>query len=161
MGKFGSNEKDKTVLPGGEGQTFYASIVVRMSPMKKIEVGKQLVGMLHAGYTRKNKTAQNYRNFEFNVMQQPFYGLDRVSELFKFGKELGLLTNREEQPYTTGACFFEGLELGKKKEEILQYLFEHDEVAKTLEDNIHARLNAAAAAPDTEFVDEDEGVIEV
>lgn len=142
--KIGVFMGDPSVIPGGKAQKFYASVNVRMLTPEKIDSQTQLVGMKLRGKTIKNKTYFTAQEFDIDLRFSPFYGVDKIAELFDLGKLLGIFRNRQGEPYKTGIAVYSGIELGRSELEIKAKLDacreENPELVVSLERDVRAAM---------------------
>src|ERR671916_2267728 len=117
---------------GGRALKFYASVRIDIRRIGAIKDGDSVVG----GRTRvkvvKNKVAPPFREAEFDVM----YG----EGISKEGDLLDLAVDRKIVEKSGTWFAFNGERLGQGRENVKQFLKDHQEVAKTIEERVRRDL---------------------
>ncbi|WP_348550747.1 recombinase RecA [Acidithiobacillus sp.] len=134
---------------GGNALKFYASVRLDIRRIGAIKKGDEVLGNDTRVKVVKNKVAPPFREAEFAI----YYGegISRLSELVDLGVKFDILEK-------SGAWYSYGTErIGQGKENARQYLKEHPEVAKAIED----KVRAAALGHPLAFAEEVPGLAEV
>jgi recombination protein RecA len=123
---------------GGRALKFYASVRVDIRRIASIKEGEAVVG----GRTRvkvvKNKLAPPFREAEFDVMYGE--GISREGDLLDLAVENKVIEK-------SGAWFaYGGERLGQGRENVKQFLRDHPEVTRTIEDRVRKELGLVREA---------------
>lgn len=132
------------VTPGGRALKFYASVRLEVRRVESIKQGNELVGNRTRIKVVKNKVAPPFKQAEIDIMYGE--GISREGSIIDIGTELDIIQK-------SGAWFsYEGERLGQGRENAKQFLKDHPELARQIEDQIRAATGslppgqAAAAA---------------
>ena len=118
------------VTPGGRALKFYSSVRIDLRRADTIKQGNEAIGSHVKARVVKNKVAPPFRSAEFDIMFD--HGISREGSLVDLGVEMGLVSK-------SGAFFSYGdTRLGQGRENAKQYLREHPELAKEIEQKIRA-----------------------
>lgn len=129
---FGSPE----TTTGGNALKFYASVRLDIRRIGSIKKGEEVIGNETRVKVVKNKMAPPFKQAEFEILYGE--GISREGELIELGVNQGLIGK-------AGAWYsYNGDKIGQGKDNAKNYLKEHPEVAKTIEQAIRA---AALTAP--------------
>ncbi|TXH68011.1 MAG: recombinase RecA [Thiothrix sp.] len=129
---FGSPE----TTTGGNALKFYASVRLDIRRIGSIKKGEEVIGNETRVKVVKNKMAPPFKQAEFEILYGE--GISREGELIELGVNQGLIGK-------AGAWYsYNGEKIGQGKDNAKNYLKEHPEVAKTIEQAIRA---AALTAP--------------
>ncbi|HYX90132.1 MAG TPA: recombinase RecA [Myxococcaceae bacterium] len=128
---------------GGNALKFYASQRLDIRRIGAIKNGEQVVGSRTRVKVVKNKVAPPFKEVEFDIMYGT--GISREGDAIDLGSEEGIIEK-------SGAWYaFKGERIGQGRENAKQYLVEHPEVAKEIEQKLLEKYGvgktAAAAAP--------------
>src|ERR671916_1416223 len=123
---------------GGRALKFYASVRMDIRRIGAIKDGDQVVG----GRTRvkvvKNKVAPPFREAEFDVMYGE--GISKEGDLLDLAVDKRIVEK-------SGTWFaFNGERLGQGRENVKQFLKDHQEVAKTIEERVRKELGLVREA---------------
>src|ERR671916_3331759 len=123
---------------GGRALKFYASVRIDIRRIASIKDGDQVIG----GRTRvkvvKNKVAPPFREAEFDVMYGE--GISREGDLLDLAVDKRIVEK-------SGTWFaFNGERLGQGRENVKQFLKDHQEVAKTIEERVRKELGLVREA---------------
>jgi recombination protein RecA len=123
---------------GGRALKFYASVRVDIRRIASIKEGEAVVG----GRTRvkvvKNKLAPPFREAEFDVMYGE--GISREGDLLDLAVENKVIEK-------SGAWFaYGGERLGQGRENVKQFLRDHPEITRTIEDRVRKELGLVREA---------------
>jgi len=124
------------VTPGGRALKFYASVRIDLRRVETIKQGNEAIGSHVKARVVKNKVAPPFRSAEFDIMFN--HGISKEGNLIDLGLELDLIKK-------AGAFLSYGdVRLGQGRETAKQFLVEHSDVAREIEERIRA---SAAAVP--------------
>jgi len=137
---YGSSE----TTTGGRALKFYASVRVDIRRAEAIKVGELVVGNRTKIKITKNKVAPPFRNCEVDIMYGE--GISKDGDLLDLGATLGIVQK-------SGSWFSYGeTRLGQGRENAKQYLREHPEIQKEIENIAREHFGMkpleALAAPD-------------
>jgi recombination protein RecA len=123
---------------GGRALKFYASVRVDIRRIASIKEGEAVVG----GRTRvkvvKNKLAPPFREAEFDVMYGE--GISREGDLLDLAVENKVIEK-------SGAWFaYGGERLGQGRENVKQFLRDHPDITRTIEDRVRKELGLVREA---------------
>lgn len=117
---------------GGNALKFYASVRLDIRRIGSVKKGEEILGNETRVKVVKNKVAPPFRQTEFEILYGE--GVSLLGEIINYGTDLGLLEK-------SGAWYsYKGEKIGQGKENVRQYLAEHPEVARELEQIIRAKL---------------------
>jgi recombination protein RecA len=126
------------VTPGGRALKFYSSVRIDLRRADSIKVGNEITGSHVKARVVKNKVAPPFRSAEFDIMFD--HGISQEGNLIDLGVELGLVNK-------SGAFFSYGdIRLGQGRETAKQYIAQHAELARELEEKIRASAGASHRA---------------
>lgn len=133
---------------GGNALKFYASVRLDIRRTGAIKKGEEVVGSETRVKVVKNKVAPPFRQAEFDILYGE--GVSREGEIIEIGAQEGLIAK-------SGAWYsYEGNRIGQGKDNVRQFLKEHPEIAREIENKIRTRLpQIAAAAPEAAVEIED------
>jgi recombination protein RecA len=118
------------VTPGGRALKFYASVRLEVRRVESIKQGNELVGNRTRIKVVKNKVAPPFKQAEIDIMYGE--GISREGSIIDIGTELDIIQK-------SGAWFsFEGERLGQGRENAKQFLKDHPDLARKIEDQIRA-----------------------
>ncbi len=118
------------VTPGGRALKFYSSVRIDLRRVETIKQGPEAIGSRIRAKVVKNKVASPFRSAEFDIMFG--HGISKEGNLIDLGVELGLVKK-------AGAFFSYGdIRLGQGRESAKQYLNQHPELTKEIEQQIRA-----------------------
>jgi recombination protein RecA len=127
---------------GGNALKFYASVRLDIRRTGAIKKGDEVTGSETRVKVIKNKVAPPFKQAEFDIMYGE--GISRLGEIIELGSNIKLIEK-------AGAWYsYNGEKIGQGKENAKEFLREHPEIAKDLEDKIRAnakKLNEAMVAP--------------
>ncbi|QFY44362.1 recombinase RecA [Candidatus Methylospira mobilis] len=132
---FGSPE----TTTGGNALKFYASVRLDIRRTGAIKSGDEVTGNETRVKVVKNKVAPPFRNAEFEILYGE--GISREGELVDLGVSAELI-QKSGSWYSYG-----GERIGQGKDNVRNYLKDHPEIAKTLEEKIREKAYAAANKP--------------
>jgi recombination protein RecA len=131
---------------GGNALKFYASVRLDIRRIGAIKNGEEVVGNQTRVKVVKNKVSPPFREAEFEIMYGQ--GISREGEII----DLGSAQNIVEK---SGAWYsYKGERIGQGKENARNFLKEHPEIARDIEDQIRVRLipvrPSSATVPEAE-----------
>ena len=117
---------------GGNALKFYASVRLDIRRIGAVKEGDEVVGSETRVKVVKNKVAPPFKQAEFQILYG--HGINRLGEVIDYGVKLGLVDK-------AGAWYScEGEKIGQGKQNSIQYLREHPELAERLETEIKKEL---------------------
>jgi len=140
---FGSPE----TTTGGNALKFYSSVRLDIRRIGSVKRADEVVGAETRVKVVKNKMAPPFRQAEFEILYGE--GISREGELIEHGVAHNLIDK-------SGAWYScNGDRIGQGKENVRQYLKENKELAKSIEDQLRAKLlgNIPMKAPDMNEVE--------
>ncbi len=124
---------------GGNALKFYASVRIDIRRVGSIKKGEEVIGSETRAKVVKNKVAPPFRNAEFDILYGE--GISREGEIIELG-----VTHRIIEK--SGAWYSYGKErIGQGKDNVRDYLKEHQDMAQEIEGKIRATLGAEGAKP--------------
>lgn len=118
------------VTPGGRALKFYSSVRIDLRRGDTIKQGTEVVGSRVRARVVKNKVAAPFRSAEFDIMFN--HGISKEGNLVDLGVTTGVLKK-------SGAFFTYGdTRLGQGRENAKDYLRQHPDIMKQLEEAIRA-----------------------
>ena len=125
---FGSPE----TTTGGNALKFYASVRLDIRRIGAIKNGEEVVGNQTRVKVVKNKVSPPFREAEFEIMYGQ--GISREGEIIELGSAQGIIDK-------SGAWYsYKGERIGQGKDNVRNYLLQHKEIAKDIEEQIRAKL---------------------
>jgi recombination protein RecA len=129
---------------GGNALKFYASVRIDIRRIGSIKKGEEVIGSETRVKVVKNKTAPPFRSAEFDILYGE--GISREGEVI----ELGVANNIVDK---SGAWYaYNGEKIGQGKDNAREFLKEHPEMAREIEQKIRA---AVGVTPLPEVAEED------
>lgn len=123
--------------PGGRALKFYASVRLEVRKTETLKQGAEMVGSRTRVKVVKNKVAPPFRQADFDIMYGE--GISREGSIIDIGTEMDIIEK-------SGAWYsYKGERLGQGRENVKEYLKEHDEVALEIENRIREALSGGAA----------------
>ena len=124
---------------GGNALKFYASVRIDIRRIGSIKKGEEVVGNETRAKVVKNKVAPPFRQAEFDILYGE--GISLEGELI----ELGVMYKMIEK---SGAWYSYGKDrIGQGKDNTREFLKEHPEMAKEIENKIRAHVAEKPLAP--------------
>ena len=121
------------VTPGGRALKFYSTVRIDLRRIESIKQGPAIVGNRVRAKIVKNKVAPPFRSAEFDIMFSQ--GISKEGDLVDLGVTFGLVKK-------SGAFFSWGdTKLGQGRENVKDYLKEHPDEARRLEQQIRSAAN--------------------
>ncbi|MBP5161023.1 MAG: recombinase RecA [Alphaproteobacteria bacterium] len=115
---------------GGNALKFYASVRIDIRRIGAIKDKEQVIGNQTRVKIVKNKVAPPFKTVEFDIIYGE--GISKTGEILDLGVSAGVVEK-------SGAWYsYKGNKIGQGRESARQYLKEHPEVAKEIEDAIRA-----------------------
>ncbi len=126
------------VTPGGRALKFYSSVRIDLRRGDTIKQGTEIVGSRVRARVVKNKVAAPFRSAEFDIMFN--HGISKEGNLVDLGVATDVLKK-------SGAFFAYGdTKLGQGRENAKDYLRQHPDIAKQLEDAIRSSADMPTIA---------------
>jgi len=127
---------------GGNALKFYSSVRIDIRRIGSIKKGEEVIGSETRAKVVKNKVAPPFRSAEFDILYGE--GISREGELI----ELGVLHRIVEK---SGAWYTYGKDrIGQGKDNVRDYLKEHPDVAREIEDKIRAAAGMVTPARESQ-----------
>ncbi|NOL48989.1 recombinase RecA [Pelistega europaea] len=144
---FGSPE----TTTGGNALKFYSSVRLDIRRIGSIKKGDEVIGNETRVKVVKNKVAPPFKQVEFDIMYGT--GISREGEIIDLGVKAGIVDK-------AGAWFsYDGNRIGQGKDNVREYLREHPELAREIENKIRQNLGiiemGAVAEGETDDIDDD------
>lgn len=125
---FGSPE----TTTGGNALKFYSSVRLDIRRIGSIKKGDEVVGNETRVKVVKNKVAPPFKQVEFDIMYGT--GISREGEIIDLGVKAGIVDK-------AGAWFsYDGTRIGQGKDNVREYLREHPEMAREIENKIRQNM---------------------
>ncbi|ADE14289.1 recA protein [Nitrosococcus halophilus Nc 4] len=131
---FGSPE----TTTGGNALKFYASVRLDIRRVGSLKKGEEIVGNETRVKIVKNKVAPPFKQISFDILYGS--GVSREGEIIDLGVQEGLVQK-------TGAWYsYNGDRIGQGRDNVRQFLKEHQELAQGIEASIREKLLPSKAA---------------
>ncbi|GBE09653.1 recombinase A [bacterium BMS3Bbin12] len=141
---FGSPE----TTTGGNALKFYASVRLDIRRIGAIKKGEEIIGNETRVKVVKNKMAPPFRRAEFEILYG--HGISREGELIDLGVANGFVEK-------SGAWYSYGSErIGQGKDNAREFLLQHPETAREIEERVRAKLLPPRSAPERETAEVEE-----
>lgn len=122
---------------GGNALKFYASVRLDIRRIGSVKEGDEVVGSETRVKVVKNKVAPPFKQTEFQILYGQ--GINRLGEVVDYGVKQGFIDK-------AGAWYsYQGDKIGQGKQNAIQYLREHAELARSLEKRIKDDLMGVVA----------------
>jgi recombination protein RecA len=123
---------------GGNALKFYSSVRLDIRRIGSIKKGDEVVGNETRVKVVKNKVAPPFKQAEFDIMYGA--GVSREGEIIDLGVQAGVVDK-------AGAWFsYSGTRIGQGKDNVREYLREHPEMAREIENIIREKLGVGPHA---------------
>ncbi len=117
---------------GGNALKFYSSVRLDIRRIGAIKNGEEVVGNMTRVKVVKNKVSPPFREAEFEIMYGQ--GISREGEIIELGSQQGLIEK-------SGAWYsYKGERIGQGKDNARNYLQQHPDVARDIEEQLRAKL---------------------
>jgi recombination protein RecA len=117
---------------GGNALKFYSSVRLDIRRIGAIKKGDEILGNETRVKVVKNKVAPPFRTAEFEILYGK--GVSREGEIIDLGVKEGLIEK-------SGSWYsYNGDRIGQGKENVRDYLVEHEDIAREIEQQVRARL---------------------
>ena len=127
---------------GGNALKFYASVRMDIRRIASLKNGQDVIGNRTRVKVVKNKVAPPFKEAEFDIMYNQ--GISREGDIVDLGAECNVIDK-------SGAWFSYGSErIGQGRENAKQFLREHPETAREIEQKILVHYGLNPAAPPSE-----------
>lgn len=132
--KIGVSFGNPETTTGGNALKFYSSVRLDIRRIGAIKKGDEVIGNETRVKVVKNKVAPPFKEAEFDILYNE--GISREGELIDIGVSLGLVEK-------SGAWYsYSGTRIGQGKDNVRNYLREHNEIAADLEAKVRAKALA-------------------
>lgn len=122
---------------GGNALKFYASVRLDIRRTGSVKEGEEVIGSETRVKVVKNKVAPPFKQAEFQILYGE--GINRLGEVVDYGVKLGMIDK-------AGAWYScQGEKIGQGKQNAIQYLREHPELASSLEERIKSEMLGTGA----------------
>jgi recombination protein RecA len=122
---------------GGNALKFYASVRLDIRRTGSVKEGEEVTGSETRVKVVKNKVAPPFKQAEFQILYGQ--GINRLGEVVDYGVKLGMIDK-------AGAWYScQGEKIGQGKQNAIQYLREHPELAQSLEERIKSEMLGTGA----------------
>lgn len=129
---FHNSRSNPETTTGGNALKFYSSVRLDIRRIGAVKEGDEVVGSETRVKVVKNKVAPPFKQTEFQIMYGE--GINRLGEVVDYGVKLGLVDK-------AGAWYScQGEKIGQGKQNAIQYLREHSDLAQRLEAEIKQQL---------------------
>jgi recombination protein RecA len=126
---------------GGNALKFYSSVRLDIRRIGAIKQGDEVIGSRTKVRVVKNKVAPPFKEAEFDILYGT--GISREGELIDIGSEWNIVEK-------SGAWYaVDGERIGQGRENAKEFLRDHPEIARQIEDKVRARAGIAPAAAAT------------
>ncbi|MFA5517045.1 MAG: recombinase RecA [Desulfuromonadales bacterium] len=120
---------------GGNALKFYASVRMDIRKVAALKQGQDMIGSRTRVKVVKNKVAPPFKEAEFDIMYGT--GISREGDLVDLGADSGIVEK-------SGAWYsFAGERIGQGRENVKQFLVEHPETARAIEEKLLAHFALA------------------
>ena len=129
---------------GGNALKFYASVRMDIRRIGSIKDKEEIVGNQTRVKIVKNKVAPPFKTVEFDIMYGE--GISKIGEIIDLGVKAGIVEK-------SGAWFsFDSVRIGQGRENAKQYLRDHPDVAKRIEQLLREKAETLVmdASPEEE-----------
>jgi recombination protein RecA len=117
---------------GGNALKFYSSVRLDIRRIGAIKNGEEVVGNMTRVKVVKNKVSPPFREAEFEIMYGQ--GISREGEIIELGGREGIIEK-------SGTWYsYRGERIGQGKDNARNYLQQHKDVAREIEEQIRSRL---------------------
>ncbi len=118
---------------GGYALKFYASVRMDIRPVSPIKEGNDKIGTRTRVKVVKNKVAPPFKEAEFDILYG--VGISKEGDILDLAVEQGLVEK-------SGAWYsYKGERIGQGRENAKQFLKDHPDTSKALEDDIRKKYN--------------------
>lgn len=123
---------------GGNALKFYSSVRLDIRRIGSIKKGDEVVGNETRVKIVKNKVAPPFKQVEFDIMYGA--GISREGEIIDLGVQAGVVNK-------SGAWYsYNGERIGQGKDNVREYLKEHQDMAFEIENRVREQLGITARA---------------
>jgi recombination protein RecA len=123
---------------GGNALKFYASVRIDIRRIGSIKKGDEVIGSETRAKVVKNKVAPPFRQAEFDILYGE--GISREGEIIELGVNHRIVEK-------SGAWYsYKGDRIGQGKDNVREYLKEHEEIAEEIESKVREAVGVPAAA---------------
>jgi recombination protein RecA len=127
---------------GGNALKFYASVRLDIRRIGAIKKGDEIIGSETRVKVVKNKVSPPFKEAEFDILYGE--GISRLGEVIELGVTHKLIEK-------SGAWYsYQGEKIGQGKDNAREFLREHADMAREIEDQIRAKLGVKPLPPQGE-----------
>ncbi len=127
------------ITPGGRALKFYASVRLEVRKVETLKQGTDVVGNRTRVKVVKNKVAPPFKHADFDIMYGE--GISREGTIIDIGADMDIIEK-------SGAWYsYNGERLGQGRENVKEYLREHPEITKEIDQKIRQALNVGVPNP--------------
>ena len=121
------------VTTGGRALKFYASMRIEVRKQENIKQGTDIIGSRTRAKVVKNKVAPPFKHADFDIMYGT--GISKEGSILDVAAEMDIINK-------SGAWYsYNDDRLGQGRENVKEYLKEHPELAKEIEQKVRMKLN--------------------
>lgn len=121
------------ITPGGRALKFYASVRLEVRKTETLKQGSEMVGSKTRAKVVKNKIAPPFKQADFDIIYGE--GISREGAVIDLATDLDILSK-------SGTWYsYNENRLGQGRENVRQYLKEHPEMMKELENKVRVHYN--------------------
>jgi len=125
--------------PGGRALKFFSSVRLEVRKVETLKQGSEQIGIRTRVKITKNKVAPPFRQAEFDIMFNG--GISKSGGILDMGTELGIISK-------TGTWFtYSDQRLGQGRENAKQFLEEHPDIMKEIEQRIREQAGSISLLP--------------
>lgn len=137
--KIGVMYGNPETTPGGRALKFYASVRIDVRRSEQIKSGSEIIGNRTKCKVVKNKVAPPFKECEFDIMYGK--GISRVGEVLDLAVDYDVVKKG-------GAWFsYEDTKLGQGRDNAKEFLLEHTDMMKEIEEKTKAAMLVEGAKP--------------
>jgi len=137
--KVGITFGNPEVTPGGRALKFYSSVRLDVRKQDTLKQGTEIIGNRTRVKVVKNKIAPPFKQAEFDIMYGT--GISREGIIIDAASELNIIAK-------SGAWYSYGEDrLGQGRENVKEYLKEHPELAREIEQKVRQVFNLGGIKP--------------
>ncbi|MFA5520472.1 MAG: recombinase RecA [Castellaniella sp.] len=123
---------------GGNALKFYSSVRLDIRRIGAIKKGDEIVGNETRVKVVKNKVAPPFKQAEFDILYGA--GISRMGEIIDLGVQAGVVDK-------AGSWFsYQGTRIGQGRDNVREYLREHPELAREIENQVREHFGVVAMA---------------
>jgi recombination protein RecA len=129
------------VTTGGRALKFYASMRIEVRKQENIKQGTDIIGSRTRAKVVKNKVAPPFKHADFDIMYGT--GISKEGSILDVAADMDIINK-------SGAWYsYNDDRLGQGRENVKEYLKEHPEIAREIEQKVRLALNMGGAKEDS------------